>query len=57
MGIIDRIWQRVLLFIAGVFVAFPNWESSLIGAALAAFAIAMIQMSKRRTAEKLISSE
>jgi TRAP transporter 4TM/12TM fusion protein len=46
--------ERPLLVIAGLAIAYPEWISTIIGAALAAAVIAIIFMRKKTRGEKLI---
>lgn len=41
-------WTRPLLIIAGALIAFPEWKSTIIGVALAAFTIALIYATKKK---------
>ena len=46
-----KLWARPLLIAAGSLIAFPEWNTTFIGAALAAFVIAIILMRKKRATE------
>lgn len=41
-------WARPLLILAGFLIAFPEWNTTFIGAALGAFVIALILMRRKR---------
>lgn len=51
-----QLWQRPLLVAAGFMIALPGWTTSVGGAALAALVIAIILISRRAAAGKLITN-
>jgi TRAP-type uncharacterized transport system fused permease subunit len=50
-----RLWERPLLVIAGLLISFPEWMSTIGGAALAGVTLAMIVIRKRAMSAKLVT--
>ena len=50
-----RLWERPPLVIAGLLIAFPEWMSTIGGAALAGVTLAMIVIRKRAMSAKLVT--
>ena len=50
-----KLWERPLLVIAGLLIAYPGWIYTIIGAVLAAAVIAIIFMRRKAVGEKLIT--
>ena len=48
------VWARPLLVIAGFLIGFPEWNTTIIGAVLALFLIAILLMTKSRRKEDKI---
>ena len=45
-------WSRLFMILAGFLIAFPEWNTTFIGAALAVFLLAIMFLRKRRVGEK-----
>jgi hypothetical protein len=51
-----RPWARVMLFAAGLLVAFPNWETAVLGGALAA-AVVLLRAYSEMPEPKWVPAE
>jgi TRAP transporter 4TM/12TM fusion protein len=52
-----RLWMRPLLVVAGGLIAYPEWNTTLIGLALAALSVGIMLISKRMVPEELPASK
>jgi len=50
------LWARPLLIASGFLIAFPEWRTTIIGAALTVLIVATVVMTKRRAVVKLPTS-
>jgi len=47
-----NMWQRITLFISGLLIGFPSWETTIVGTGLALFVLAITMIIKRKRWQK-----